>query len=224
MQGRLRVGAVHGRNLRFHLPGLAFEPVEVGLDLEHDRRGELVEHILAQPPLGLGQVLGQVDLLDPARDFREKRAHFVDHDLVIAPDIEARIPVVDEQLRLAPDRLGLVGQIAQLAPFVDQRERYHRGEAGIHQAHHHRLAQVGVLAPHAHTQLAQHLADLNDRVWIVDFHHQSFSLEIDNCAPHLLALRVAETDHRIDLRLGVHGIAPEKTEKRCRPPSSTMQH
>jgi hypothetical protein len=128
-----------------------------------------------------------------------------------------RVPILHEQLGLARHRFGRIVDVGELAPLVDQRQGHHRGQAGIHQAHDHGLAQVRILRAHAHAQFAQYLADLNNGIRIVDFHHQRLALEIDDRAPHLLALRVAEANYRIDLRFGVHGIAPGKSEKRCAP-------
>ena len=201
MQGRLGECPVGRRPLFLDERGFRLELAQVQLGLLHQRQGQLVEDVRAQAAIFLRQRIRQVDLLDPARHFRQKGAHFVDDDLVVAADAEALAPAGDKGAGLF--RHGALDHhhVAQLAPLVDQGDGNDGGQARVDAADDDGLAHIGVLRPHAHRHVIEHLADLHNRVGIVDFHDQRIALQVENRAAHRLTLGVAETDDWIDLRL-----------------------
>ncbi len=201
VQRRLGERAVGRRPLFLDERGFHLELAQVQLGLLHQRQGQLIEDVGAQAAVFLRQRIGQVDLLDPARHFRQKGAHFVDDDLVVAADAEALAPAGDKGAGLFRHGALDYDHVAQLAPLVDQGHGNDGGQARIDAADDDGLADVGVLRPHAHRHVIEHLADLHNRVWIVDFHDQRIALQVENRAAHRLTLGVTETDDWIDLRL-----------------------
>ncbi|MNT36563.1 hypothetical protein D3C72_1726570 [compost metagenome] len=201
MQRRLGECAVGRCPLFLDERGFHLELAQVKLGLLHQRQGQFIEDIGAQPAVFLRQRVGQVHLLDPARHFRQEGTHFVDDDLVVAADAEALAPARHKGAGLFRHGALDDDHVAQFAPLVDQCHGNDGGQARVDAADDDGLADVGVFRPHAHRHVIEHLADLHNRVWIVDFHDQRIALQVENRAAHRLTLGVAETDDWIDLRL-----------------------
>ena len=206
VQRRLRKVAVRNGIFLRDPRTLLLQPHEILRALLHDGFGKLVEDIGPQTSICLtGQDRGHVCLIRPTRGLGEKSTEFADRDLVALFDFEARFPIGDKAHGLVVHLAHITADRIEVRPLVDEGHRHHGHQAGVEQAHHHRLALVEIAVAGADGQFVEYLADLHDGVRVVDLHHQRAALQAGQGPAGALALAVAECDDVIEWALKVHG-------------------